>query len=52
MSATFLNELITVLVQMLPRLFIVGAPVLGLAIAVAAFVDARMPGGADRARTR
>jgi hypothetical protein len=52
MSATFLNELVTAVVQMLPRLFVVGAPVLALVIAMAALADARMPGGADRARTR
>lgn len=52
MIATFQNELVTELVRMLPRLFFVGAPVLALVIAVAAFVDARMPGSADRARAR
>jgi hypothetical protein len=52
MIATFLNELVTRLVDALPRFFIVGAPILALVIAVAAFVDARMPGSDDHARPR
>ena len=52
MIATFLNQLVTDWMEALPRLFAVGAPILVLVIAIAAFVDARLPGRADRARTR
>jgi hypothetical protein len=52
MIATFLDGLVTGLMQALPRLFVIGAPILALVIAVAAFVDARMPGRADRAQAR
>ena len=50
MIATFLNQLLTESVEALPRIFIVGAPILALVIAVAAFVDARMSGTDDHAR--
>lgn len=50
MIATFLNQLVAEGMEALPRLFIVGAPILALVIAVAAFADARMPWRADRAR--
>ena len=50
MIANFMNELAAALVQALPRVFLVGAPLLVIANAVAALLDARMPGRADPAQ--
>lgn len=52
MIASFLNELLATLVQALPRIFLVGAPVLLVAIVLAALVDAKRPGSTDRRSLR
>jgi hypothetical protein len=52
MIASLLNELIAALIASLPRVFRVGAPVLVTVIALAALVDARMPGHAGDTPTR
>ena len=48
MLASFMNELLATLVQALPRLFLVGAPILVIAIVLAALADTRLPGSTDR----
>jgi hypothetical protein len=52
MIASFLNELIATVVQALPRIFLVGAPVLVVGIILAAIVDARLPARTDRSSQR
>lgn len=47
MIATFLNELFATVIGILPRLFLFGVPVLVIGIALAAFLDTRLP---ERAR--
>ena len=42
MIAHFLNELLGTVVHALPRVFLFGAPVLLITIAIAALVDARL----------
>ena len=44
MIASFLNELIALVMASLPRVFLFGAPVLAIGIVLAALADARMPG--------
>ena len=41
-----LSQLIAAVVQSLPRIFLLGAPVLLAAIGIAALLDARIPGNA------
>jgi hypothetical protein len=43
MIAPLLNELLALLVRGLPRFFLLGAPFLAFAIALAAFVDTKLP---------
>ena len=52
MLATFLNELLATLVAALPRIFLLGAPVLVLGIVLAAIADTKLPEGAKRAPTK
>jgi hypothetical protein len=52
MIASFLNELIATVVQALPRIFLVGAPVLVVGIILASIVDARLPARTDRSSQR
>lgn len=49
MFASFLTELLAAFVATLPRLFLLGAPFLVLAIVVAAIADTHLPGSASRA---
>ena len=44
MLASLLNELIAAVIAALPRVFLFGAPVLAVAVVLAALADARMPG--------
>lgn len=48
MIASFLNELITASVEALPRLFLLGAPLLVIGIVLAALLDAKLPGRTNR----
>jgi hypothetical protein len=52
MLATFLNELLATLVAALPRIFLLGAPVLVLGIVLAAIADTKLPGEGKRASTK
>jgi len=48
MFSFFLDALLVTTVQALPRLFLLGAPLLFFAIVITAFADARLPGSANR----
>jgi hypothetical protein len=48
MYASFLTELLAAFVATLPRIFLLGAPVLLVTIVLAAFADAHLPGSASR----
>jgi len=52
MLASLLNELIAAVIAALPRVFLFGAPVLAVAVVLAALADARMPGHGGDASTR
>ena len=43
MTAPLLEQILATVTQALPRLFLFGAPVLVVVMAIAAFLDARMP---------
>jgi hypothetical protein len=45
MIALYWNQLFETIVRALPAVFLVGAPILLVALALAAFVDARVPHG-------
>jgi len=47
MTVLFLQAILAAATQALPRLFLFGAPILLLAIAIAAFFDVRTPWGTD-----
>lgn len=47
MTTLLLQQILATVVHALPRLFLVGAPILLIVMAVAAFVDARSPWSTD-----
>ena len=49
MTVLFLQAILATVTQALPRLFLFGAPILLLLIALAAFFDAGTPWGPERA---
>ena len=49
MTASVLNAFFAMVVEMLPRLFLRGAPLLAMAVILAALADTRLPSNADHA---
>lgn len=43
MTTLLLQQILATVIQALPRLFLVGAPILLIVMAMAAFIDARSP---------
>jgi hypothetical protein len=52
MTASTLNALFAAVVEMLPRLFLRGAPFLAMAMMLAALADTRLPSTADHTPTK
>lgn len=46
--STLFSQLFTIIVKALPRMFLLGAPLLMAAVTIAALIDTRIPGKVKR----